>query len=142
MKKLLIFSIVIICILFAVGCTDAQTCENCIDGNTDGICDACGGAVSLPPHTECRDTDGDGICDVCDSELSREEYIQLVEDGAVRFSVVVASGASSVIHKRVDALIDRLDELGVELKKLSDEQGSAVGAFSKAQAHMLPVLRQ
>ena len=43
-----------------------KTCESCVDTNTDGVCDACGGAVELPEGVhKCTDSDYDTLCDEC-----------------------------------------------------------------------------
>ena len=65
-----------------------------------------------PPHAECADNDGNGLCDECDKEMPEAEGITLIENGEIKFSLIISNELSGNVHMRLDGLVDSLAELG------------------------------
>ena len=71
---------------------------------------SCGGAKC----EECVDTDGDGICDACGDDIGSEssvENVALIEDGIPGFKIVLGSDISTDVQEYVD------EQIVEELKK-------------------------
>ncbi len=96
---LLLLSLTLMFGLFACGGSDP--CTECTDSDGDGKCDVCGGKVEKEPCTECTDSDGDGKCDVCGEDVTPAPAsdVALIEDGAVKFQIVLGKNISTDVRK-------------------------------------------
>ena len=73
--------------LFLITVTEKESdpCEQCYDGDGDGLCDACknptdnSGTIN-PPCEKCFDYDGDGRCDTCHSMMNGSSCEKCVDE--------------------------------------------------------------
>ena len=50
-------------------------CQSCVDDNTDGVCDVCGGEVEIPKAAhKCTDSDYDTVCDECAKYVTMGDF--------------------------------------------------------------------
>ena len=79
---------------------------------------------------ECKhaDEDGDGICDKCDEVISEEKKIEdvnLIENGEVKFQIVVEKDASAEVSAAVDSVIANFERLGAALNRVDDDSSTS-----------------
>ena len=82
--------------------------------------------LSLFSCGECKhaDENGDGICDRCDeviSEVKKPNEVSLIENGEVKFQIVVEKDASTEISAAVDGVISNFERLGATLNRVEDK---------------------
>lgn len=96
----------------------------CFDEDENGFCDECGKEMPLekPPHVECADNDGNGLCDSCGASLYVEESLSLIEDGNLKFGVIVGNSAGGDARKKLDELVGSFEKLGYTLEVFDDNE--------------------
>lgn len=79
MKKILSFTLALLCVFSLASCGSENTCEAHKDFDGDGYyCDLCGAIYICPDHA---DADEDGACDTCGSAYECEGHQDANKDG-------------------------------------------------------------
>ena len=116
MKKLLCILLASLLFMFFVSCGDdlPEECTVHNDGDGDGKCDSCD--KSLEPEGD-PDDDPTG-----DGGQGAEELV-LIKDGKANFQIVVSkNNGGSAVQKAVKNIVDTLDDLGVEVKHVTETE--------------------
>ena len=117
MKKLalLLIAVLTLSLFFSCGETPPEECAVHSDGDGDGRCDACGDAVEEEKKPEEKPGDAE-----------KKDEITLISGGTASFQIVVSKNATgSTVNKAVDKLVDALDDLDIDVKKVTESESNA-----------------
>ena len=104
MKRLVYFLVILLTLVLSfsiVSCSDE--CTEHVDKNEDYLCDACGAELDKP-----------------DPEPPLEN-LKLIEDGKVKFQIVLASGCGTKTKSYVEKFAKDMKKLGYEIDVVDDE---------------------